>query len=77
MRQSLPSNRMKRSWRNCAAALLCAGSSGCVPTPVQVTCQYPAPPEVLMVPPPPPASFTDRLNSILSPYLTSPAKPTN
>lgn len=75
MPQSLPSNRMRPSLRCCAAGLLCAGLSACAP--VQVTCQYPAPPDPLMVPPPAPASFTDRLNSILSPYLTSPAKPTN
>ena len=44
---------------------------GCVPTPVQVVCQVPSPPPVLMVEPPPPMSFTDRLTKILTSGQTS------
>lgn len=65
----------KPSLRMSALGLLLAVLSGCAP--IQVTCKFPAPPEPLMVPPPAPGSFQDRLNSILDPYETSPAKPTN
>lgn len=62
----------KANWLRCALALSSVGLSACVPTPVRVVCVVEPPPAALMVPPPPVASFQDRLNSILSPYETSP-----
>lgn len=77
MRQSLPWNRTRPNWRRCALGLLCVGSSGCVPTPVQITCLAPAPPPALMEPAPPPGSFTARLDAILDrTSTTSPATQT-
>ena len=65
---------MNRKLLTFALALLSVALFGCAP--VQVTCRMPELPPALAEPPPPPNWFQDQLNSILSPYLTSPAEPT-
>ena len=65
---------MNRKSRGLILALLSAASSACAP--LEVRCVMPPVP-VNLPDPTPEGYFEQRLNSILAPYETSPAKPTD
>lgn len=76
MPQSLPSNRMRRSWRRCALGMCLLVLSGCAAREIRVVCQVAPPPAPLMEAPPA-ESFRSKLEKILqSSFTDSPTKPT-
>lgn len=76
MRQSLPWNRMRRSWRRCALGMCLLVLSGCAAREIRVVCQVAPPPAPLMEPPPA-ETFRSRLDAILqSSFTASPTTPT-